>query len=120
MSAPIQQGWSALVCCSVASLPFYFVSVFYFFFFFQAEDGIRDSSVTGVQTCALPISATLLARQHRILVPGRHPDDDFLVADCTNGIQVIAFGTGKLIPFQGNRRLQVGTAGLEVERFEKI
>src|SRR5260370_9301423 len=26
-------------------------------FFFQAEDGIRDSSVTGVQTCALPISA---------------------------------------------------------------
>src|SRR5207237_1996315 len=30
--------------------------VFYlFFFFFQAEDGIRDSSVTGVQTCALPI-----------------------------------------------------------------
>src|SRR5260370_32460498 len=27
-----------------------------FVFFFQAEDGIRDSSVTGVQTCALPIS----------------------------------------------------------------
>src|SRR5437763_9516768 len=26
-------------------------------FFFQAEDGIRDTSVTGVQTCALPISA---------------------------------------------------------------
>src|SRR5205085_9487587 len=29
---------------------------FYFFFFFQAEDGIRDLTVTGVQTCALPIS----------------------------------------------------------------
>src|SRR2546429_3451919 len=27
-----------------------------FFFFFQAEDGIRDVAVTGVQTCALPIS----------------------------------------------------------------
>src|SRR5438876_4928171 len=27
-----------------------------FFFFFQAEDGIRDGRVTGVQTCALPIS----------------------------------------------------------------
>src|SRR5690606_39533172 len=27
-----------------------------FFFFFQAEDGIRDFHVTGVQTCALPIS----------------------------------------------------------------
>src|SRR5690606_40682674 len=30
---------------------------FLFFFFFQAEDGIRDFHVTGVQTCALPISA---------------------------------------------------------------
>jgi len=29
--------------------------VIYLFFFFQAEDGIRDTSVTGVQTCALPI-----------------------------------------------------------------
>src|SRR2546430_2842593 len=28
----------------------------WFFFFFQAEDGIRDLTVTGVQTCALPIS----------------------------------------------------------------
>src|SRR5699024_11467764 len=27
-----------------------------FYFFFQAEDGIRDRNVTGVQTCALPIS----------------------------------------------------------------
>src|SRR2546425_7157040 len=27
-----------------------------FFFFFQAEDGIRDKLVTGVQTCALPIA----------------------------------------------------------------
>src|SRR5690348_18123226 len=30
---------------------------FLFFFFFQAEDGIRDGRVTGVQTCALPISS---------------------------------------------------------------
>src|SRR5256885_10435514 len=30
--------------------------VMFFFFFFQAEDGIRDYKVTGVQTCALPIS----------------------------------------------------------------
>src|SRR2546421_6061221 len=30
--------------------------VLFFFFFFQAEDGIRDLIVTGVQTCALPIS----------------------------------------------------------------
>src|SRR5690348_15565687 len=34
-----------------------FVVVVFFFFFFQAEDGIRDGRVTGVQTCTLPISA---------------------------------------------------------------
>src|SRR5437016_9629881 len=31
-----------------------------FFFFFQAEDGIRDWSVTGVQTCALPIYRSVM------------------------------------------------------------
>src|SRR2546427_266519 len=36
------------------------VFAFAFFFFFQAEDGIRDLTVTGVQTCALPISHHLL------------------------------------------------------------
>src|SRR5438067_2924221 len=35
---------------------FFSLLVFFFFFFFQAEDGIRDRNVTGVQTCALPIS----------------------------------------------------------------
>src|SRR5207253_4364442 len=34
----------------------HFSVLFFFFFFFQAEDGIRDGHVTGVQTCALPIS----------------------------------------------------------------
>src|SRR5699024_11514264 len=38
------------------------------FFFFQAEDGIRDRNVTGVQTCALPIS---LALGRSILAEGR-------------------------------------------------
>src|SRR3989475_5009709 len=32
-------------------------------FFFQAEDGIRDLTVTGVQTCALPISASRAKRR---------------------------------------------------------
>src|SRR5688572_31543381 len=35
---------------------FYIYFFFFVFFFFQAEDGIRDLTVTGVQTCALPIS----------------------------------------------------------------
>src|SRR5438067_8340690 len=37
-----------------------------YYFFFQAEDGIRDRNVTGVQTCALPISEK--HRQHRTQV----------------------------------------------------
>src|SRR5439155_6458175 len=36
-----------------------------FFFFFQAEDGIRDGHVTGVQTCALPISWTTGVEEKR-------------------------------------------------------
>src|SRR5438876_8556620 len=44
------------------------IFIFYIFFFFQAEDGIRDGRVTGVQTCALPIwsrSARDAAGQYR-------------------------------------------------------
>src|SRR5207248_4732268 len=37
-----------------------------FFFFFQAEDGIRDRTVTGVQTCALPISPRRFGHARRI------------------------------------------------------
>ena len=35
------------------------------YFFFQAEDGIRDLYVTGVQTCALPISSLSIGKPHR-------------------------------------------------------
>src|SRR5260370_5275094 len=38
------------------------------FFFFQAEDGIRDSSVTGVQTCALPIYSLFMRRGRVLLI----------------------------------------------------
>src|SRR5438128_3898741 len=41
------------------------LSLFFSFFFFQAEDGIRDATVTGVQTCALPIYV-LRARRHGV------------------------------------------------------
>src|SRR5689334_25301310 len=64
----LYRGVLPLMC--LASLPFFLSSLstffceiysfFIFFFFFQAEDGIRDGTVTGVQTCALPIS------QHRL------------------------------------------------------
>src|SRR5205823_7883338 len=41
------------------------LSIFVFFFFFQAEDGIRDKLVTGVQTCALPILRTAMSPSSR-------------------------------------------------------
>src|SRR5437667_6324187 len=53
--------------------------LFFFFFFFQAEDGIRDRDVTGVQTCALPIYTHLLCDVNELPTdPGhvyqKHPD----------------------------------------------
>src|SRR5256886_4097338 len=42
---------------------------FDFLFFFQAEDGIRDLTVTGVQTCALPISDLGLLVTHLAVRP---------------------------------------------------
>src|SRR5256884_783123 len=46
--------------CSM-SLAVRYILCIVFFFFFQAEDGIRDVAVTGVQTCALPISSKTVA-----------------------------------------------------------
>src|SRR2546422_4271757 len=46
-----------MVSVHTCTLDCSYASIFsLFFFFFQAEDGIRDVAVTGVQTCALPIS----------------------------------------------------------------
>src|SRR5689334_23821547 len=48
------------------------------FFFFQAEDGIRDGTVTGVQTCALPISDFLASGVHSpigVLIAGVVPSN---------------------------------------------
>src|SRR2546429_1603522 len=55
------------------------------FFFFQAEDGIRDVAVTGVQTCALPISAlkdvsiTLGGSQAGLMTTNANGDYSFTV-----------------------------------------
>src|SRR2546422_8567304 len=55
-----------MLCVYVGSLMYflYVCLVFFFFFFFQAEDGIRDVAVTGVQTCALPICGATRLRFH--------------------------------------------------------
>src|SRR5437868_9374353 len=43
-----------------------------FSFFFQAEDGIRDRNVTGVQTCALPILGVIASSAERLATEIRH------------------------------------------------
>src|SRR5436190_2330382 len=48
-----------LVLCMECRRGYRYVLFLFFFFFFQAEDGIRDHCVTGVQTCALPIWRTI-------------------------------------------------------------
>src|SRR5947208_17134709 len=56
---------------------YYFIDLFcVFFFFFQAEDGIRDDLVTGVQTCALPIYLAKPFKAHELfaVVEGRGAD----------------------------------------------
>src|SRR5438046_7496940 len=73
----------------------------FFFFFFQAEDGIRDWSVTGVQTCALPILRYLIEDKQIVYLTA---------ADVMNAVQppdeekskegMVAFGnpTGANLP----------------------
>src|SRR5690349_22177117 len=67
------------------------INSFCFFFFFQAEDGIRDLYVTGVQTCALPIWAQVWADTIRACadaVPGI--DVEVLPSDFKGGERDIA------------------------------
>src|SRR5690606_41056591 len=48
-------------------------------FFLQAEDGIRDFHVTGVQTCALPISAKLAMTEARLMDAHEKPSGELRV-----------------------------------------
>src|SRR2546430_11901400 len=69
------------------------------FFFFQAEDGIRDLTVTGVQTCALPICSRCrvperrhleLAEWKRLLASGAAPEDAIITKAYTTSIKAVA------------------------------
>ena len=58
--------------------------LFCFYFFFQAEDGIRDSPVTGVQTCALPIYVRKISKGLGLcnMYPGVLEGDDVIAFLC--------------------------------------
>src|SRR2546426_6175733 len=76
-------SWSESVSEATASEMSYLT-----FFFFQAEDGIRDYKVTGVQTCALPISEFLTAVCGGMqLMPGlpNHPAGERVDVDPETG-----------------------------------
>src|SRR6516165_2273639 len=65
-----------------------------YFFFFQVEDGIRDLTVTGVQTCALPISPGEL---WALRYPGQH------------ALHIIERPAGASTPPAPNTRAEAGT-----------
>src|SRR5439155_2632091 len=74
-----------------------------YFFFFQAEDGIRDGHVTGVQTCALPISM----RSPRPIASTVYVTHD----------QVEAMGLGdRIVVMEHGKVRQVGTPQRSEER----
>src|SRR5437016_6456069 len=74
---------------------FFLLVYFCVFFFFQAEDGIRDWSVTGVQTCALPIWSG--ARAH---LPSRRSNSarPYYDREATPGGRLLSYtcGPGRL------------------------
>src|SRR5690606_40678617 len=61
------------------------IIIIFMFFFFQAEDGIRDFHVTGVQTCALPIYAGCTALALTVDIPARNMEESARLRRETNG-----------------------------------
>src|SRR5437867_6067814 len=92
------------------------------FFFFQAEDGIRDRTVTGVQTCALPISRAhnapeLLGSQAMgELITGWRASYDVILIDTPplgGGVDPLILGTltGNLLLVLRSEERRVGKEG---------
>src|SRR6266851_6351474 len=82
------------------------------FFFFQAEDGIRDRDVTGVQTCALPICNPAAAA--RVILAGRTAPIDLGTVERADGTHYFAVcgGTGF------DAQLMAGTPAPEKHRWK--
>src|SRR5207245_8512342 len=93
-------------------------------FFFQAEDGIRDATVTGVQTCALPIYLDQAAAEARLHLVGRPSQDLLELAQARReliGVDRAAEANGEPVEREhvGQReRVQIGRASCR-EREER-
>src|SRR3712207_7749778 len=89
----------------------------HFFFFFQAEDGIRDIGVTGVQTCALPIytkTSSLSTGTKRRVMPYSSAITPFplRIRSEKNNFRVAATGTSEAL-FDGYTRSEERRVGKE-------
>src|SRR3712207_7953378 len=98
---------------------FLFIFIFFFFhfyclffFFFQAEDGIRDIGVTGVQTCALPICSALKA----LLVAVFGLIVALVGTDPITGINRLTFGSIDLLEGIDFLPVAIGIFGRSEER----
>src|SRR5574338_305373 len=93
------------------------------FFFFQAEDGIRDAMVTGVQTCALPISGPALEAEVKPLTELRRVVGSQAQADVRRvrradhldgaGVEVAADADGRRCHARSSRRRNTRVSGSE-------
>src|SRR2546430_4189555 len=97
-----------------------------FFFFFQAEDGIRDLTVTGVQTCALPIFTAHRADLHGLLQARLPASSIHLDAQCTGvssvgGTAVATFADGREVEAEigrasGRGRGEISVGGVSLKK----
>src|SRR2546425_7216016 len=89
--------------------------ILFFFFFFQAEDGIRDKLVTGVQTCALPIShhITRTCPGVGVILLTMHTEDHYVLDAIRDGVRGFVIKTQAAEDlFQAIR--EVGRGGMYV------
>src|SRR5689334_24030584 len=79
-------------------------SSFFSLFFFQAEDGIRDGTVTGVQTCALPICPP--RRRNALVLTPKRPCAQNLNSDAGSAPSPLSSGAAKNILLSLFRKLR--------------
>src|SRR6266498_5191625 len=85
--------------------------MFGFFFFFQAEDGIRDADVTGVQTCALPICTCARCSPSSASAPGKSSPG---LCPTSSGCRCRPRQTGSLRGHLNAHRLEHVLCGVEL------